>query len=64
MGDLAAAQQAFNTAYELDPDLGQARVNLDVITYKLDSIAAVQGLEEGKELNSKADPKEFEDPAF
>ena len=61
MGDLAAAQQAFNTAYELDPDLGQARVNLDVITEKLDSIAAVQGLEEGKELNSKADPKEFEE---
>ena len=61
MGDLTSAQQAFNTAYELDPDLSQAQVNLDIVTQKLDSIALDKDLEEGKELNSKADPKEFEE---
>ena len=61
MGDLTSAQQAFNTAYELDPDLSQAQVNLNIVTQKLDSIALEKDLEEGKELNSKADPKEFEE---
>ena len=61
MGDLASAQQAFNTAYELDPELKQAQVNLELVTDQLDSITRANALAEGKELNSKADPKEFEE---
>ena len=61
MGDLASAQQAFNTAFELDPELKQAQVNLELVTDQLDSITRANALAEGKELNSKADPKEFEE---
>ena len=61
MGDLVSAQQAFNTAYELDPEMDQARVNLKLVSESLDSIAKATLMEEGKELNSKADPKEFEE---
>ena len=61
MGDLEAAQQAFNTALELNPDLDIAHQNLEVVTAVIDSIKIAQGLPLEQSLNSKNNPKDFQE---
>ena len=61
MGDLQAAQQAFNTAYELDPEMERANVNLQRVTKTIDSLVLANELSLEEALDSKASPKEFEE---
>jgi Ca-activated chloride channel homolog len=61
LGDLESAQQAFNTAAELDPELTQAKKNLTMVTVVLDSIAAAAALAESSSPGPKNQPKEFQE---
>jgi len=61
MGDYEAAQQAFNSALEVDPELGRAQVNLSKTKSTLDSIALAQGLPIGSSDDPSSNPEEFQD---
>ena len=61
MGDLESAQQAFNTAVELEPDFKQAQLNLNIVTKKIDSIKLAEGLPLDKSYNSKNNAKDFQE---
>lgn len=61
MGNWEAAQQAFDTSLELDPEFRQAKVNLERVTNTIDSIQTAEALARGESIESEAKPKEFQE---
>lgn len=61
LGDFEAAEQAFQSALEINPDFKVAATNLDVVMKVRDSIQIALGLNTKAYTETKYKPKEFQD---
>ena len=61
MGNLEAAQQAFDAALQQDPKFEKANSNLILVTKTMDSLALIKASEEGKSPETSGNPKEFQE---
>ncbi|WP_276388633.1 VWA domain-containing protein [Eudoraea chungangensis] len=61
MGDLKAAQQAFDAALQLDPEMAKASINLEKLAQVNDSITEANSLAEDNLTDPDGKPKEFQE---
>ena len=61
-GDADAAREAFRAALEIDPEMEEARTNLDRVDQVLDSLFLIGERESGAPEEEQQKPEKFEEP--